>query len=77
MVATVADKGYEGTTVADLVNLSGLPRAPSNRHFSDKEECLLTAAEALIGPTLGAIRSAESGAAGEDRTRKALEAFSP
>ena len=75
MVATVADKGYEATTVADLVNLSGVSRSAFYRHFADKEECFLTAAEAMIGPTLEAIRSAESGATGEDRTRKALEAF--
>src|SRR5262249_38443126 len=75
MVATVADKGYEATTVADLVNLSGVSRSAFYRHFADKEECFLTAAEALIEPTLEAIKAAESGAAGEDRTRQALEAF--
>jgi AcrR family transcriptional regulator len=75
MVATVADKGYEATTVADLVNLSGVSRSAFYRHFADKEECFLTAAEALIEPTLEAIKSAESGATGEDRTRKALESF--
>src|SRR5262245_9111941 len=75
MVATVADKGYEATTVADLVNLSGVSRSAFYRHFADKEECFLTAAEALIVPTLDAIKAGESGAAGEERTRKALEAF--
>ena len=57
MVATVALKGDQAlTTVADLVNLSGVSRSAFYRHFADKEECLLTAAEALIEPTLGAIR---------------------
>ncbi len=75
MVATVADKGYEATTVADLVNLSGVSRSAFYRHFDDKEECFLTAAEALIEPTLGAIRAADGEASGDDRTRQALEAF--
>ena len=57
MVATVASKGYEATTVADLVNLSGVSRSAFYRHFADKEECFLTAADALIEPTLGAIRT--------------------
>ena len=52
MVATVAEKGYEATTVADLVKLSGVSRSAFYRHFADKEECFLTAAEALIEPTL-------------------------
>ena len=50
MVATVAEKGYEATTVADLVELSGVSRSAFYRHFADKEECFLTAAEAL-GPS--------------------------
>ena len=45
MVATVADKGYEATTVADLVKLSGVSRSAFYRHFEDKQECFLTAAE--------------------------------
>ena len=52
MVATVAEKGYEATTVADLVELSGVSRSAFYRHFEDKQECFLTAAEALIEPTL-------------------------
>ncbi len=70
MVATVADKGYEATTVADLVNLSGVSRSAFYRHFADKEECFLTAAEALIEPTARSDQEpAESGASGEERTR--------
>ena len=75
MVATVAEKGYEATTVADLVKLSGVSRSAFYRHFADKEECFLAAAEALIEPTLGAIRSAEGAPTGEERARQALEAF--
>jgi AcrR family transcriptional regulator len=75
MVATVAEKGYEATTVADLVKLSGVSRSAFYRHFEDKEECFLTAAEALIEPSLQAVEVAGEGSAGEERTRQALEAF--
>ncbi len=75
MVATVAEKGYEATTVADLVKLSGVSRSAFYRHFADKEECFLTAAEALTGPTLEVMEHAEHAPSGEERTREALEAF--
>src|SRR4249919_1778701 len=74
-VATVAEKGYEATTVADLVELSGVSRSAFYRHFEDKQECFLTAAEALIVPTLEIMKQAESAASGEQRTEQALEAF--
>ena len=75
MVATVAEKGYEATTVADLVKLSGVSRSAFYRHFEDKQECFLTAAEALIQPTLDIMENAESGHSGQERTEQALEAF--
>jgi AcrR family transcriptional regulator len=77
MVATVAEKGYEATTVADLVELSGVSRSAFYRHFEDKEECFLTAAEALIEPTLQVmVHAAEQDhSSGEERTEQALEAF--
>jgi AcrR family transcriptional regulator len=75
MVATVAEKGYEATTVADLVQLSGVSRSAFYRHFTDKEECFLTAAEALIQPTVDVMEHAQQSSSGEERTREALEAF--
>ena len=74
-VATVAEKGYEATTVADLVKLSGVSRSAFYRHFADKQECFLTAAEALIEPTIELMEKAESAPEGEERTHQALEAF--
>jgi AcrR family transcriptional regulator len=74
-VATVAEKGYEATTVADLVNLSGVSRSAFYRHFADKQECFLEAAKALIQPSLEMIEKAESAPTGEGRTQQALEAF--
>ncbi len=55
MVATVAEKGYEATTVADLVELSGVSRSAFYRHFADKQVCFLAAIEALAEPALETI----------------------
>lgn len=57
LVATVAEKGYEGTTVADLVDLSGVSRSAFYRHFADKQECFLAAISALAEPALATVRA--------------------
>ena len=64
MVAKVAEHGYEATTVADLCELSGVPRSGYYRLFSDKKQCFLEAIEALIAPALqrAAERLAPEGA---------------
>ena len=50
LVAVVAEKGYEGTRVEDLLELSGVSRSAFYEHFSDKQDCLLAAVEAFVGP---------------------------
>src|ERR1700755_2665292 len=55
MVATVAEKGYEATTVADLVELSGVSRSAFYRHFDDKQACFLAAIEAMVEPALATL----------------------
>lgn len=73
MVATVAEKGYEATTVADLVDLSGVSRSAFYRHYEDKQTCFLAAIEAMVEPTLERLRGDESVAPGLDRARHAFE----
>lgn len=48
MVAVSAERGYEATTVADLLALSGVSRADFYRHFANKEACF----EAAVGEIL-------------------------
>src|SRR5262249_34919333 len=55
LVAVVAEKGYEATRVEDLLELSGVSRSAFYAHFKDKEECLLAALRAFVGPTVGGI----------------------
>jgi AcrR family transcriptional regulator len=75
MVASVVEKGYESTRVADLVALSGISRSAFYRQFADKKECFLAAAEELIEPTVSVMAQAEHAASGEERMREAVEAF--
>jgi AcrR family transcriptional regulator len=72
MVATVAEKGYEATTVADLVALSGVSRSAFYRHYDDKQACFLAAVEAMVEPALRRIGSDESAPAGVERARQAF-----
>jgi AcrR family transcriptional regulator len=75
MVATVAEKGYEGTTVADLVELSGVSRSAFYRHFDDKQACFLAAVEAIVDPTLKRLAGDESTPPGVERARGAFESL--
>lgn len=75
MVATVDEKGYEATTVADLVNLSGVSRSAFYKHFEDKEACFLAGVKEMVEPTLAKLAGDESAPAGVERARQAFEGF--
>ncbi len=76
MVAVVAEKGYEATRVADLLELSGVSRSAFYDHFKDKEECLLAALEAFVGPAIDSIvGDGEDHPPTQERAREAFEAF--
>lgn len=47
MVAAVAENGYEGTRVADVVKLSGVSRSAFYKHFEDKLDCFLKTIDEL------------------------------
>jgi AcrR family transcriptional regulator len=73
LVATVDEKGYEATTVADLVKLSGVSRSAFYRHFDDKQACFLAAIEALVEPTLKRLADEAGEAAEPQRAQRAFE----
>ena len=75
LVAVVAEKGYEATRVEDLLELSGVSRSAFYAHFKDKEECLLAALHAFVGPTVGAIFADGGPPPDEVRARQAFDAF--
>jgi AcrR family transcriptional regulator len=75
MVAAVADKGYEATTVADLVQLSGVSRSAFYRHFDDKQSCFLAANETMVETVFKIVVGNDTVPAGTERARKAFESL--
>ncbi len=75
LVAISSEKGYEATTVAELVKLAGVSRAAFYGHFKDKEQLLLATVEALTEPTVRVIEQAEDAPTGEAKVRQAIEAL--
>ncbi len=75
LVAIVAERGYEGTRVEDLLELSGVSRSAFYEHFDDKQDCLLAAVDAFLGPTIGAIAEANGQPPGEEMARQAFDAL--
>jgi AcrR family transcriptional regulator len=76
MVASSELRGYEDTSVADLLEISGVSRATFYDHFEDKMACFTAAIEQILQDGTRAI-SAELAGEGEPEQRAsgALEAF--
>jgi AcrR family transcriptional regulator len=72
VVAVVSEKGYEATTVADLLSVCGVSRSDFYKHFDNKGDCLCAATEALLDRTLSEFGQART-AAGEAEPRKIFE----
>jgi AcrR family transcriptional regulator len=78
MLRVVAERGYEGATVAEVVALAGLTRAEFDRRFADKEACFLAAYDAVFDVLVSHVATAFQSAAGElwaDRVTAALRAL--
>ena len=74
LVAVASEKGYESCTVADVIKLSGVSRSAFYQHFANKDDCLAAAAEELIDPVVGELRSAAE-LAGPDHPRPIFDRF--
>jgi AcrR family transcriptional regulator len=76
MVVCVAERGYEATTVADLLELSGTSRSAFYMHFRDKEDCLLATFDALVEKSRELVdRELKKAGSDERRARKAMNAL--
>jgi AcrR family transcriptional regulator len=75
-VASVSEKGYRDTSVADLVRLSGVSRASFYQHFADKRACFVATIEAILegAVAIGAHRYQDEGP-WEERAQSSLLAF--
>jgi AcrR family transcriptional regulator len=74
IVAIVSERGYEQTTVADVLALAGVSRSDFYKHFANKAECLAAAAEELLEPTLRSL-GAVPGLDGQKRAQATFERF--
>jgi AcrR family transcriptional regulator len=54
MVATVSEHGYEATTIARVVELSGVSRTAFYKQFANKEACYLAAVDEIADIVLAA-----------------------
>jgi AcrR family transcriptional regulator len=77
MLKAVAELGYLGTNVQDVIDRAGVSRPTFYEHFSNKEDCFLaafdTSAERLLKKVDAAVR--KGGDVWRDRVRYGLEAL--
>jgi AcrR family transcriptional regulator len=72
----VADKGYAGATIDDIVRGAGVSKKTFYEHFQDKEDCFVAAYEAASDQLLDRVRDAQSTADGWlERTRAGIRAY--
>jgi len=65
MVRVAAAKGYEATTVSDVIEVAGVSRATFYEMFEDKESCFLEAYDAVIDVLVAHVTTAFESAADE------------
>ena len=75
MVATVAERGYEATTVTELVKLAGVSRGAFYGYFGDKQGCFIAAIEALVGPALKTVEAGLEHPGDRERAKQAFESL--
>jgi AcrR family transcriptional regulator len=79
LAATVAEKGYQATTVAEVVERAGTSQRVFYGHFANKEEAFLAALDSgsaqMLGTVLPAFRRANSWAESVRAAYEAMFAF--
>ena len=78
MVRVAAAKGYETTTVADVIEMAGVSEETFYEMFEDRESCFLEAYDAVIDVLVAHVSTAFETAAGEpwpERIAAALRAL--
>ena len=76
MAHAVAEKGYERTVVADVVQRAGVSRKTFYEHFTDKQECFIAAYQAIFRSIMRQVLDAyESRRRWADRMRAGLGAL--
>jgi AcrR family transcriptional regulator len=65
MLRVAAAKGYEATTVADVIEAAGVTRQTFNEMFADKESCFLESYDAVVDVLVAHVTSAFESSVGE------------
>lgn len=65
MLKVAAAKGYETTTVEDVIQVAGVSRETFDEMFEDKADCFLEAYEAVFDVLVAHVTAAFEAAAGE------------
>lgn len=72
IVAAASTKGYQATTLTDIVSAARVSRSTFYEHFADKEECFLAAIDTAFGYFMHRFR-AEQQASGRHSARALME----
>lgn len=76
MVRSIAEKGYDGVTVADVVAQAGVSRTTFYDEFTNKDECMYAAYDRVIEVLVRYVASAyESEGTWSAKVRQGLDAF--
>lgn len=72
----VADKGYSGATIDDIVRAAGVSKMTFYQHFRDKEDCFIAAYEAAGEELFERVRAANTRPEGWlERTAAGIRAY--
>jgi AcrR family transcriptional regulator len=58
VVRVTATKGYQASSVADILKEAGVGRETFYKHFKDKEDCFVTANDALVADLEAVVKEA-------------------
>lgn len=76
MARVVADKGYPGSTIADVVREAGVSRRTFYEHFESRDECLIALFEAASKGALQVVQAAMDPARGwQSQVEQAMAAY--
>jgi AcrR family transcriptional regulator len=76
LIATVAYRGYDRTTIERVLQTADVPGAVFDEHFHDKEDCFMQALDALVGRLRGAVlEQFERTGPWPERVRRGLKAL--
>jgi AcrR family transcriptional regulator len=76
MVRVIAEKGYDGVTVGDVVGRIGVSRSTFYDEFANKDECLFAAYDRVIDELIHYVEAAfRSEGEWPERIREALDAL--